>query len=337
MSSFYSQQSQTLFSANNIYHNQTVVEQRPVYYTAPRRRLPPDWIATGQPLPSVGHQPSLPPGQPDVPDLKEESIRAFPEEEILPPRFTRELSDPCFLLEKDSPKVVPLEPPRMQRELSDPSFLLEPVMETFKSAEVVDEWICDEQNPPPFQQERSKSSESGSSFGESTSKVSTEPYFQQEKVYNQDKQPERKEFVRAPKIAPAPFVQKKRKVNHEPKTKKEDLLGWKMIGTVQRRRKKRKTIEVGEVYRTKRYVKVTREEDPLHYGKPKTRRERDPNEVWTVPNGIEMEILEIRGKRAFIYCVVEFWSKWQDRSREDPRQKQVEGWISLKDRKGWVL
>lgn len=106
--------------------------------------------------------------------------------------------------------------------------------------------------------------------------------------------------------------------------------------------KKRKIVQPGEIYRAKRHIKVTKEEDPYFHGKPQRsrsqRRQRDPNEIWTLNPGVAVEVLEIRNfKRALIVCTVEFWSRHQDRHFDQPRQKQVEGWITLKDQKGWVL
>jgi len=342
MSSFYTQQYQTPHVANVLAnHNMSHFvgpqhilwggwqQPTPVYlapaqgYAIAPKQLPPDWITTRQPLPSASHRLSKPPTQVEVPAFAEPTKNIAPESihfekvsitQVAPPRLCPQLSSPAFLLEKDPPKFVPIVPPKMERELSDPSFLLEADpkdvdVDTAVLVEIIDEWLHDESELLAFEQARSKSIDSGSSFSESTSKHS---------------EPVQKERQRVQ--TPEPAVISKVLEFH----------------TVQRQRKERKTIKPGNVYRIKqRYVKVTREEDPYHYGKP-TFKERDPNEVWTVRNKFgtinhRMKVLEVQGNRAFIHCSVHYWSKHQNKRSEAPRQKNVAGWITLKDQNGWVL
>jgi len=341
MSSFYTQQYQTPHVANhNMSHfvgpqynlwggwqqaTPVYLAPAPGYVIAPKQ-LPPDWITTRQPLPSASHRLSKPPTQSEVPAFAEPAKNIAPESiqfekvsitQVAPPKLCPQLSDPAFLLEKEPPKFVPIAPPKMERELSDPSFLLEADPKDVDVVEIIDEWVLvhidewvhDESELLAFEQERSKSSDSGSSFSESTCKHS---------------EPVQKERQRVQ--TPEPAVISKGSEFH----------------TVQRRRKERKTIKPGNLYRIKqRSVKVTREEDPYHYGKP-TDKERDPNEVWTVRNKFgttnhRMKVLEVQGNRAHIHCSVHYWSKHQDKRSGAPRRKNVAGWITLKNQNGWVL
>jgi hypothetical protein len=333
------QQNQTLFSVNHFTNNQGLFPQEqqynfgyyPLVQTAPNqvwapvRKLPADFHPN-QSKPSV-HRVSRPPKA-----LIQPAPLAFPEtttservETVPAPCFKIQLSDPAFLLETevDHVEAEVITPPKFDRNLSDPSFLLqkdpvvfeepvileEPVI--FEERQILDEWQPEDDENELFVQDRSKSSESGSSYRSFVSK-------QQEAVLE----------PKVEKTQPTKVV-----VKSTPK--------WAQIHTVKRRRKKQKIIEVDEVYRAKRHVKVTKEEDPHFYGKPKSsrnkRRERDPNEIWTLNPGTAVEVLQIEGRRALIFCTVEFWSKHQDRNYDQPRKKRVEGWISLKDQKGWVL
>jgi len=331
MSSFYTQQYQTPHVANALAnHNMshlvgpqyirwgqftpiTPVHLAPAqgYVIAPKQ-LPLEWITTRQPLPSASHRLSKPPAQTEVPAIAPESIQfeTVSITQVAPPKLCPQISDPAFLLEKDPPKFVPIAPPKMERELSDPSFLMEADPKDVEIVELIDEWVHDESELLAFEQERSKSSDSGSSFPESTCKHS---------------EPVQKERQRVQ--TPSYFL---------------TLSQISEFHTVQRRRKERKTIKPGNVYRIKqRYVKVTREEDPYYYGKP-TYKGRDPNEVWTVRNKFgttnhRMKVLDVQGNRAYIHCSVHYWSKYQDKRSEAPRRKNVAGWITLKDQNGWVL
>lgn len=338
MNSFYMQHSETLFSVNHLL-NQSLFPQEQQYnfgfyrpvetgipnqVWAPTRKLPD--FNPHQPMPSV-HRVSRPPKamfQPVTPAFPETTKPQRKEREtVSPPCFKIQLSDPAFLLESEASfaEVEIVAPPTMDRILSDPCFLLEhdpstindPLLET----EVLDEWDENEL----VAEDRSKSSESGSSYRSYASKP-LEPTFEQK-----TKQIEN-------------IIPRNKKVT---KTVPDWALDTR-VHVVERRRKKRKIIESGEVYRTKRHVKVTKEENPSFYKKPKRsrnktnkRRERDPNEIWTLNPGVAVEVLEIHDKRAYIFCTVEFWSKHQDRDYDRPRQKRVEGWITLKDQKGWVL
>jgi len=301
---------------------------------------------------------------------------AFPVEKevpahLVPLSFERHLSDAGFLLTPDEPKkqASVIEPPKLEKELSDPCFLIEgtakktveesapvrrtaPVInleefETFKAAPALDEWddsaILDqwtreEDEPPVFEKVRSVSSESGSS-ALSDSKTAWRPRA-------------RKPIVEKPKsvVAPQPRRRQVRQivtVNNSTPTRRpappsqtKAPPAWARVGTVKRRRKPRRTVEerfqVGSFHKTKCFVKITVKKDPLHFGKPE-RNKRDPNEVWTLRRGVTVEIGEVQGKSAYIRAVVTFWSKYQDRATEQPREKEVEGWISLKDAKGWTL
>lgn len=358
MSSFYTQQSQTLFSANH-FTNQTVIQPGMVYTpnmvpTVPRSRLvyvlapdayvpkqhqlPADWISRSQPLPSTTHRVSKPP-QPAFVEEEPAFIAEAPkvEETVAPPAFERHLSDPSFLLQTEEEKrALAPEPPKFNKELSDPAFLLEGTPQVEEILEVLDEWtyepqeileVLDEwtytppQEPLRFQRERSRSSESGSSaITDNRNRVQRKPIVPHS---------ERGSTIQInTQKAPA-------KAQPKPKPAKQ---GWETIEFVKVKKRKRKIIEIGQVYRTKRFVKVTKGLDPHHYGKPKgSRRERDRNEVWTVRPGVHMEVLDIIEKRAEVECTVTYWTKHQDKRREPPREKYVRGWISLKDEKGWVL
>lgn len=341
MSSFYTQQSQTLFSANH-FTNQTVIQplgmvynQNPivtvprprlVYVLAPnayvpkQQELPADWVNSSQPMPSKTHRVSKPPQQAffEEPAFSAEEPKV--EDVTVPPAFERHLSDPSFLLqtEEEKKEAVP-EPPKFVKELSDPSFLLDGTAQVEEILEVLDEWTYEPpEEPLRLERERSRSSESGSSaISYNRNKVQRRQIVQQQR--------ERK-----------PIVENKTQIV-APKVKTQSVKqGWQKIQFVTRRKRKRKTIQPGQVYKTKRFVKVTKEINPVQFGKPK-RRERDPNEVWTVRDGVQMEVLEVVEKRAYIVCTVTYWSKHQDRRRDSPRTKHVRGWISLKDDKGWVL
>lgn len=367
MNSFYTQQADTLFSVNH-FTNQSLFTQgqnyqfgyfQPVYLGAPNQvwaplqKLPTEW-KPNQPKPSV-HRMSQPPKAPiqSVPLAFTEKTESHTEKIISPPRFERHLSDPAFLLqpEPEQEEVASIAPPMFKKDLSDPAFLLETDPVEFQEMEVLDEWMYDEkeiellsnpveievkqvldewvyERPEPVVEARSKSTESGSSYASRR----REPAVEQ-----RTKRTEQREVAPAP-VTWRPVQQKK---TFAPKSV-PDFESDTRVREVVRRRKKRKTIESGEIYRTKRYVKVTKEENPCFYPKPKrdqnTKRwERDPNEVWTVKQGVPLEVVEIRGKRAYVFCEVEFWSKHQDKTREQPRRKKVEGWITLKDQKGWVL
>jgi len=257
---------------------------------------------------------------------------------LAPPKFRRHLSDSAFLLEVDEEKEVVEEikpPERMGRKLSDPSFLLE--------GNLVDDQTCDNNDALAFDETRSVESGSSSVMIDSWEpmlfqKMNTEKYAEilgKEILLDAEYAKDSREPIPFPVLQPTQPKQmqpKPQPKEEAPRTRQR----MQKMHVVTRRRKPRKTIEAGKFYKTKRFVKVTKKEDPFHFGEAK-RRERDPNEVWTVRTGVEMEVLEVQGKRAYVYCVVEFWSKYQDRTRDAPRQKEVEGWISLKDGKGWVL
>lgn len=305
MNSFYTQQYQPPFSAPQ--QNLHYIYQPYPSYTPKRMELPINWITTGQPLPSAAiHIRSAPPTQPEVPAFKD-LTQNFAIVEILdvwvndgsvlieqnstmplaPPTLFPQLSDPAFLLEKDEPKLVPMAPPKMEFHLSDPSFLLE----------------------TPFA-EQSECTDSGStSSGELVQKTPTE---------QNSMMP----------VAPLIVDQQDHDESELPKVQTPPAVNsneWSEVGTVSKQRKKRKTIEPGNVYRTKRSVKVTKHEHPLSH------------EVWTVSRGIDMEVTEVNGKRASVYCVVEYWSKYQNKTLESPRRKQIHGWITVRDFNGWVL
>lgn len=348
-----------------------VPRELPADWIATRHLLPSRRVSKPPTLPSTSRRTSKPPTNPEVPaeSTKTIALESIQSEEdsltqLAPPRLCPQLSDPAFLLEEEPPKVVQiapkmesirswgvvgqnkeLAPPKMGRELSDPSFLLEPqnpkpVADSqpqpqqkadSKDAgilvEITDEWFYDESEPLTFEHERSKSCDSGSSFSESLSKHSG-PVFEKDI---------RRTYLRAEKPMPE-SVQKKRQTVRNPKPAPKPAVDpYKVyVVTRRKRRKPKKTIKPGNVYQTKRSVKVTYEEDPFYYGKPKGSKERDHNEVWTVRNGIRMEVLEVKENRAYICCFVKFWSRYQDKT-EAPREKRVEGWITLKDHKGWVL
>merc|ERR1712156_365428 len=302
MNSFYMQHSETLFSVNHLL-NQSLFPQeqqfnfgfyRPVetgipnQVWAPTRKLPD--FNPHQPMPSV-HRVSRPPKamfQPVTPAFPETTKPQKKETEtVSPPCFKIQLSDPAFLLEPEAScaEVEIVAPPTMDRILSDPCFLLEndpstindPLLET----EVLDEWDENEL----VAEDRSKSSESGSSYRSYASKP-LEPTFEQ-------------------KTKPIENI----------------ILNNKKVA---------KTVPDWALDTRVHVVERSR-------NKSNKRRERDPNEIWTLNPGVAVEVLEIHDKRAYIFCTVEFWSKHQDRDYDRPRQKRVEGWITLKDQKGWVL
>jgi len=258
--------------------------------------------------------------------------------ELSPPKMERELSDPSFLLEPEKPKPVAESQPEPEQN-ADPK-------DAGILVEVTDEWFYDESEPLTFEHERgcdgndvqlrnrSKSCDSGSSFSSESMFKHSEP------VFEKDNKRTNLRVLRKPIPGSRAFisdiqtssVQKKRQTVQIPKPADNPY----QIYVVKKRRKPKKTIKPGNVYQTKRSVKVTYAEDPSYYGKPKRSKERDPNEIWTVRDGIRMEVVEVQGNRAYICCTVEFWSKHQLKTQA-PRRKRVEGWITLKDREGWVL
>merc|ERR1712156_62917 len=153
---------------------------------------------------------------------------------VAPPTMDRILSDPCFLLE------------------NDPSTINDPLLET----EVLDEWDENEL----VAEDRSKSSESGSSYRSYASKP-LEPTFEQKT------KPIENIILKNKKVA---------------KTVPDWALDTR-VHVVERRRKKRKIIESGEVYRTKRHVKVTKEENPSFYKKPKRAETNQTKEEKEIP------------------------------------------------------
>merc|ERR1712048_1077680 len=109
----------------------------------------------------------------------------------------------------------------------------------------------------------------------------------------------------------------------EEKIPEKKELRW---GTVKKKQRKVKQIVCGNVYQTKTRCKVT---EALKKGS---------REVWTIPRGTHVEVQEINfeEKRCYVYCECEYYSKYDDRSA-GPRVRYVEGWMSYKDNKGWVL
>jgi len=115
-------------------------------------------------------------------------------------------------------------------------------------------------------------------------------------------------------------IRGRRKEEKIPETKE---LRW---GKVTKKQRKVKTIECGNVYQTKTRCKVTKA------------LEKRSREVWTIPRGSHVEVQEINfdEKRCYIYSECEYYSKYDDRSA-GPRVRHVEGWMTYKDNKGWVL
>lgn len=225
---------------------------------------------------------------------------------------------PTFLLEgiperhpkADSPVRAP---PKMERHLSDPSFLLgngpkeptpEPVVPAKQQPILIEVWDREkdgawwEKPAEKARDARSGSIESAFSSESLGSKISSESN-STTKQTSGSRRIQRKIKEKAPR--------------------KE--LAW---GTVSRKKKRKKSIECGNTYKTKIKCRVAQGLDP-----------RKSREIWTMKAGTFIEVREIdyETKRAYIYAECKYFSKYYG----GPQTKFVEGWMSYKNKMGWVL
>lgn len=239
-----------------------------------------------------------------------------------PPRMTRHLSDPCFLLgngpTESSPE--PVAPAKQQpilievwdRERDGACWeeKKEPVAPA-KQPVLIEVW--DRERDGACWEEEKKAP----TLAVSRRSGSIESFMSSESLGS--KLSLASNSTTATTSSASRRIQERRKK----KVEKKEELRW---GTIKKKKRKVKQIQCGNFYNTKARCRVTRD------------LAETSREIWTIPRGTKVEIQQIDfvSKRCCISCECKYFSKYDARSA-GPRTRYVDGWMSYKNKLGWVL